>query len=106
MPRKTYPIDLNDQEWAWIEPLIPAAKTGGRKRHLLVDTLGLMWGILVTEADITDREGALRLLLMVRGIVYHGQFVETVQRLCARMTPPAFKSCPNVGLSNVPLLGC
>ena len=32
MTRKSYPSDLNDQEWAQIEPLIPAAKTGGRKR--------------------------------------------------------------------------
>ena len=32
MTRKSYPSDLNDQEWARIERLIPAAKTGGRKR--------------------------------------------------------------------------
>jgi transposase len=28
--RKNYPTDLNDQEWAILEPLIPAAKAGGR----------------------------------------------------------------------------
>jgi putative transposase len=32
MIRKTYPGDLNDKEWARIEPLIPAAKKGGRPR--------------------------------------------------------------------------
>ena len=32
MTRKSYPSDLNDKEWEWVEPLIPAAKTGGRKR--------------------------------------------------------------------------
>lgn len=58
-----------------------------------MDTLGLIWGVLVTEADMTDRDGALRLLLMVRGIVfrlqriwadggYRGQFIETVLRVC------------------------
>jgi len=40
-----------------------AAKTiKGRKRHILVDTLGLMLGILVTPADTTEREGAQTLL--------------------------------------------
>ena len=28
--RKTYPSDLNDQEWAYLEAFIPAAKSGGR----------------------------------------------------------------------------
>ena len=32
MRRKPYPSDLNDQEWERIEPLIPPAKSGGRKR--------------------------------------------------------------------------
>ena len=32
MRRKAYPSDLNDSEWERIEPLIPPAKTGGRKR--------------------------------------------------------------------------
>ena len=29
-PRKPYPSDLTDAQWSLIEPLIPAAKTGGR----------------------------------------------------------------------------
>jgi hypothetical protein len=32
MSRKPYPNDLTDQEWALLEPLIPAAKRGGRPR--------------------------------------------------------------------------
>jgi putative transposase len=32
MNRKPYPNDLTDQEWAILEPLIPAAKQGGRPR--------------------------------------------------------------------------
>lgn len=32
MDRKPYPSDLRDDEWALLEPLIPPAKTGGRKR--------------------------------------------------------------------------
>ena len=32
MRRKRYTSDLTDKEWAIIEPLIPAAKAGGRPR--------------------------------------------------------------------------
>lgn len=32
MERKRYPTDLTDAEWAILEPLIPAAKPGGRSR--------------------------------------------------------------------------
>jgi transposase len=28
--RKTYPSDVNEEEWAILEPLVPAVKTGGR----------------------------------------------------------------------------
>jgi len=37
-------------------------KVNGRKRHLLVDTLGLIIGVLVTAADAGDREGLMGLL--------------------------------------------
>ncbi|GGO33531.1 IS5 family transposase [Deinococcus humi] len=37
-------------------------KLSGRKRHLLVDTLGLVMAIKVHEADIQDRTGAVLLL--------------------------------------------
>lgn len=39
-----------------------AKKTKGRKRHLLVDTLGLLLGICVTPADVPERVGAQQLL--------------------------------------------
>lgn len=32
MERKPYPSDISDEEWALLEPLIPAAKRGGRRR--------------------------------------------------------------------------
>jgi putative transposase len=37
-------------------------KVKGRKRHLLVDTLGLILGIIVTAADTGDRQGSRTLL--------------------------------------------
>lgn len=43
-------------------------KIKGRKRHILVDTLGLLLGIVVTPADVTEREGAQALLK--RTLVY------------------------------------
>jgi len=32
MDRKPYPSDLTDTEWRLLEPRVPPAKTGGRKR--------------------------------------------------------------------------
>jgi transposase len=39
-----------------------AKKVGGRKRHILIDTLGLLLKAHVHAADITDRDGAPLLL--------------------------------------------
>jgi putative transposase len=37
-------------------------KITGRKRHLLVDTLGLLVAVVVTAANVDDRQGLIRLL--------------------------------------------
>ena len=37
-------------------------KIKGRKRHIVVDTLGLMAGLVVHSADIQDRDGAAAVL--------------------------------------------
>lgn len=39
----------------------------GRKRFLLVDTLGLIWAVVVSAASLPERAGAKRLLAKVRG---------------------------------------
>jgi putative transposase len=39
----------------------------GRKRHLLVDTLGLILAVVVHAADVQDRDGARLVLEKVRG---------------------------------------
>src|SRR5215208_6277561 len=39
-----YPSDLTDDEWAFVEPLIPPARRGGNKRH--VDVREVMNGIM------------------------------------------------------------
>jgi putative transposase len=38
----------------------------GRKRHILVDTLGLLIAVVVTAANVQDRDGAKRLLGILR----------------------------------------
>ena len=38
----------------------------GRKRHVLVDTLGLLLNVVVHRANIQDRDGAFRLLRRAR----------------------------------------
>jgi transposase len=56
------------------EGVVPAATSGydshknvnGRKRHLLVDTLGLLIGVIVTPAGAQDRAGAAMLLKRAR----------------------------------------
>jgi transposase len=41
-------------------------KINGRKRHLAVDTLGLVLAVIVTAASVQDRDGAFRLLALLR----------------------------------------
>jgi transposase len=41
-------------------------KVNGRKRHLAVDTAGLLLAVVVTIAGLQDRDGAVRLLAAVR----------------------------------------
>ncbi len=53
------------EESAGIKGYDPHRKVGGRKRHLLVDTLGLPLSIYVTPANVRDQHGA-RLLLIGR----------------------------------------
>ena len=43
--RLRYPSDLTDEEWALAEPLIPPARRGGNRRHVVVREVvnGLMY---------------------------------------------------------------
>ena len=65
----------------------------GRKRHILVDTLGLLLSALVLTADIQDRDGAKLLFAKVKGCFprlklvwadggYAGKLVEWVKEFC------------------------
>ncbi len=60
MPRRRYPSDLTDRQWALLEPLVPAVKPGGRPakhpRREIVDALldvlrgGISWRSLPHES--------------------------------------------------------
>lgn len=43
-------------------------KTGGRKRHLVVDTLGLVLAVMVHSAGVQDQDGALLVLKVLDGM--------------------------------------
>ena len=42
-------------------------KVNGRKRHLLVDTLGLLLTVVVTKANVSDQAGLKQLLSAISG---------------------------------------
>ena len=44
-------------------------KIVGRKRHLVVDTLGLIWALAITPADVQDRDGGKLVLKLFRAVV-------------------------------------
>jgi putative transposase len=65
----------------------------GRKRHIVVDTLGLLLAVLVHSADIQDRDGAPALLWRLKGRFprlrliwadggYAGKLVAWTRRVC------------------------
>ena len=65
-------------------------KIKGVKRHVVVDVLGLLIGVIVHSAAIQDRDGAKRLILRIKGRVprvtliwgdggYQGQLVKWVE---------------------------
>lgn len=67
-------------------------KIQGRKRHILVDTLGLLWCVVVHTADVQDRQGAKTVIAKIRHRLprlrlvwadggYAGQLVSWVARL-------------------------
>lgn len=65
-------------------------KIKGRKRHIIVDCLGLILGVYIHPADIQDRDGAKDLLLKIQGLYpllsvicadggYAGKLIEWVE---------------------------
>src|SRR5262249_61253716 len=78
-------------------------KVKGRKRFVAVDSLGLVWALMVVPASVQDRDGGCWLLALVRGLLarvreviaaagFSRRFVHWVRRNCgwpATSTPNA-----------------
>ncbi len=47
----------------------PRKKIAGRKRHVLVDTLGLIWGLAVLPANVQDWDGAKEVIGRCGGLL-------------------------------------
>jgi len=47
----------------------------GRKRHIAVDTLGLVWAVVVLSAGLQDRTGTRLLLLRLAAVAHRIQVV-------------------------------
>src|SRR3982751_5801600 len=74
-----------------------ARRSGGKKRHVLVDTQGLLMHALVQAADVQDRDGGVVVMATRFGLYpfllklhadgrYQGpQFQEGLQRVCRRV---------------------
>lgn len=55
-------------------------KVTGRKRHLLVDTLGLLMRVVVTAGDVQDRDGAK---LVLEGLAEHTELIQRLKLIWA-----------------------
>ena len=100
-----------------------AKKVNGRKRHIAVDTTGLVLAVVVTAASVQDRDGARPLLwnlsrcctrvrLAWADAAYTGKLTawaaglkSPAGRLSANTTRTPSRSCPAAGSSNAPWPG-
>ena len=88
-------------------------KVNGRKRHILVDTLGLLMAVLVTSAAISDPAGAKALLCRLSGAckklrriwvdgAYRGQLLEWVRLHCRFVLQPVLRADGQKGFVVLP----
>src|SRR6266516_8001668 len=88
-------------------------KVKGRKRHILVDTLGLLLAVVVTSAALSDPAGARLLLSRVGGAckklrriwvdgTYRGQLLEWVLLHCRFCLQPVLRSDEHKGFVVLP----
>jgi transposase len=88
-------------------------KTNGRKRHIAVDTNGLLLAVIVTVASIQDRDGAIRLLAAMRAKFcsitlvwadggYSGRFVVWAESVLALTVPIIERSDDTAGFTVLP----
>ncbi len=85
----------------------------GRKRHILVDTMGLLLAVIVHSANIQDRDGAKYLLTYIADWLprvtvvvadggYAGKLVSWVGRTCGWTLTIVKRSAEMVGFEVLP----
>jgi transposase len=97
-----YPSDLSDAEWALIEPMIPAAKRGGRPRQVnLREVLNAIFYVLSTGCqwqalpkDLPPKSTAHHYFMLwdwdgTLERIHHGLYVATRQREGREASPTA-----------------
>jgi putative transposase len=88
-------------------------KINGRKRHLLVDCLGLLLAVVVHPANIQDRDGAKLVLDKARGLFpslrliwadggYAGALVQWVQTTCGWLLQTVLRPVGVKGFVHLP----
>jgi putative transposase len=88
-------------------------KVVGRKRHLLVDSVGLLLAVVVTAASVQDRDGARLLLSHLRGACkklrliwvdggYRGQLLDWVAEHCRFRLQLVLRSDDQKGFAVLP----
>jgi len=88
-------------------------KVSGRKRHILVDTMGLLMAVVVTAACVSDAAGAKLLLLRLGGAckklrriwvdgAYRGRLLEWVLLHCRFLLQPVLRSDHQKGFAVLP----
>lgn len=88
-------------------------KVKGRKRHIAVDTLGLLLGVVVTAASVQDRDGAKLVLKRLGGVrkkliriwvdsAYQGPLVLWVQKVFQILLTPVNKLTGQQGFVVLP----
>jgi len=82
-------------------------KISGIKRHIIVDSMGLPHALLVTTADVTDRNGAIQMIglnindlchvekFLVDGGYSGVTFANAVKELCGADVEVAKRKCKN-----------
>jgi hypothetical protein len=99
-------IDPHGEACPWAgrrpDPRDAGKKINGKKRHILVDTLGLLLDAIVHPADIQDRDGSVLVLSALFGMYPFPRTAATKGRSFERRWPKRFRISKSQS-SNAPI---
>ena len=85
-----YPSDLTDDEWAYVEPLIPPARRGGGKRR--VDMRAVMNGVMYIVSTGCYRPFSFVLSIIAAALAMASAFAAPFPGTDCRFWPGSSKS--------------